>query len=830
MRLERGGSRIDRSETVHFRFNDRDYEGFTGDTIASALLANNVRVVGRGIYTGRPRGVLTAGADEPNAIVQVRWPNGTSEPSLRATVVEIADGMEAWSLRGRGRLDGEDRGRFDKKWVHVETLVIGGGAAGRDAAANAEGRVLLVDEGPVVEPIDGADVLARATALGIYDHGYVLVAERRPGHRTEGRLWHIRARRIVLATGALERPIPFPDNDRPGVMLASAAAAYVERYGVLPARRFSLAMTNDSGIEAAAVLLAAGGVMENVFDLRQGHRIDGTNAKLLLVAGGWNPNLALWSQARGALRFDDRIGAYVPDGTLQQVEVVGSATGEGLPDSPAPTWDGVGDEQVTSVDLERDATVADIRQALGAGLRSIEHVKRYTTIGTGSDQGKTGGVVASAVAAALLGQEPGALGVPTYRAPYVPVSFAQLAGRDRGELHDPVRTTSIQAWHGDHGAVFEDVGQWKRPRYFPRDGETMDDAVLRECAAARRSVAAMDASTLGKIDLQGPDVGVFLDRIYTNRFSNLAVGACRYGLMCRADGMVFDDGVTSRMEENRWHMTTTTGNAAAVLEWLEEWLQTEWPDLRVHATSVTEQWSTIAVVGPSSRDVLRAMAPDLAVEAADFPFMTWRAAAVAGVPARVFRISFSGELAYEINVPTWYGHGMWEAVMAAGAPFGITPYGTEAMHVLRAEKGYPIVGQETDGSVTPIDLGMDWIVSKQKAFVGKRSLARSDTARTDRKQLVGLMPDDPAELLPEGAQLVLDPSAPVPVPMVGHVTSSYRSAALDRTFALAMVTAGRARVGERVFAPLPGRTIAATVHDSVLFDPENRRRDGEPVP
>jgi sarcosine oxidase, subunit alpha len=829
MRLEAGGSRIDRSRTVRFRFDDREYEGFAGDTIASALLANDVRTVGRGIYTGRPRGVFTAGPEEPNAIVQVRWPNGTSEPSLRATVVEIADGLEAWSLAGRGRLEGEDRGRFDRKYIHVETLVVGGGSAGRAAASNADGRVLVVDEGPIVDPIDGVAVLARATALGIYDHGYVLVAERRPGHRTEGRLWHVRARRIVLATGALERPIAFPGNDRPSVMLASAAAAYVERYGVLPARRFSLATTNDSGIESAAVLLAAGAVMEGVFDLRRGDRVDGTNARLLLVSGGWNPNLALWSQARGALRFDERIGAYVPDGTLQDVEVVGTATGEGLPDCPAPAWDGGGDEKTTFVDLERDATVADIRQALGAGLRSIEHVKRYTTIGTGSDQGKTGGVVASAVAAALLGQEPGALGVPTYRPPYVPVSFAQLAGRDRGTLHDPVRTTSIQAWHVEHGAVFEDVGQWKRPRYFPREREAIDDAVLREGAAARRSVAVMDASTLGKIDLQGPDVGVFLDRIYTNRFSSLAIGSCRYGLMCHADGMVFDDGVTSRLSENRWHMTTTTGNAAPVLEWLEEWLQTEWPDLRVHATSVTEQWTTIALVGPRSRDVLRALvAPDLAVEAADFPFMTVREAVVAGVPARVFRISFSGELAYEINIPTWYGQGMWEAVMAAGEPFGITPYGTEAMHVLRAEKGYPIVGQETDGTVTPIDLGMDWIVSKQKSFVGKRSLSRSDTAQEDRKQLVGLLPDDPSELLPEGAQLVLDPSAPIPTPMVGHVTSSYRSAALGRTFALAMVKAGRSRIGERVYAPLADRTIAATIHDSVLFDPENRRRDGEP--
>jgi sarcosine oxidase subunit alpha len=362
MRLDQGGSRIDRSRTVHFRFDDREYEGFAGDTIASALLANNVRIVGRGIYTGRPRGVFTAGSEEPNALVEVRWPNGTSEPSLRATVVEIADGLEAWSLVGRGRLAGEDRGRFDRKYVHVETLVIGGGDAGRAAAARGDGRVLLVDEGPVAEPIVGVDVLTRATALGIYDHGFVLIAERRPGHRTEGRLWHVRTRRIVLATGALERPIPFPQNDRPGVMLASAAAAYVERYGVLPARRFSLATTNDSGTESAAMLLTAGAVMEDVFDLRQGDRVDGRRASLLLVAGGWNPNLALWSQARGGLRFDDRIGAYVPDGTLKSVEVVGSATGEGLPDCPAPTWEGVGDERFTFVDLERDSTVADIRR------------------------------------------------------------------------------------------------------------------------------------------------------------------------------------------------------------------------------------------------------------------------------------------------------------------------------------------------------------------------------------------------------------------------------------------------------------------------------------
>ena len=748
MRLAGGRVPHRPARPVRFRFDDVEYEGFAGDTIASALLANDVRIVGHGIYTGRPRGVFSAGSEEPNAIVQVRWPNGTSEPSLRATVVEIADGMEAWSLAGRGRLEGEDRGRFDKKYVHVETLVVGGGAAGRAAAAaKQDGRVLLVDEGPVIEPIEGVQVLAACD--GARDLRPRLCRSSPSGGRATGPKAGCGTSGRV---GSSSQPVPSNDRSRsrttngPGScwrarpLPTSNATACSRLAGSRSRRR----MTQGSNPRRCSRTRARSSWRSSTCAAATASTAQRRTCCSCRVAGTRTSRSG--RRRGGRLRFDDRIGAYVPDGELRNVEVVGTATGDGLPDSAAPTWDGAGDEDTTFVDLERDATVADIRRALGAGLTSIEHVKRYTTIGTGSDQGKTGGVLASAVAAALLGQEPGALGVPTYRPPYMPVSFAQLAGRDRGALHDPVRTTSIHAWHVEHGAVFEDVGQWKRPRYFPRDGESMDEAVLREGAAARRSVAVMDASTLGKIDLQGPDVGVFLDRIYTNRFSNLAVGACRYGLMCRADGMVFDDGVTSRLSDDRWHMTTTTGNAAPVLEWLEEWLQTEWPELRVHATSVTEQWATIAVVGPRSRDVLRALAPDLPVEAADFPFMTVREAVVAGVPARVFRISFSGELAYEINVPTWYGHAMWEAVMAAGEPFGITPYGTEAMHVLRAEKGYPIVGQETDGTVTPIDLGMDWIVSKQKSFIGKRSLARTDTARPDRKQLVALLPEDPPSL------------------------------------------------------------------------------------
>ncbi|GAB3913774.1 hypothetical protein GCM10029964_123870 [Kibdelosporangium lantanae] len=386
-----------------------------------------------------------------------------------------------------------------------------------------------------------------------------------------------------------------------------------------------------------------------------------------------------------------------------------------------------------------------------------------------------------------------------------------------------MRTTPIHPWHVAAGAEFENVGQWKRPWYYPRVGEDMKAAVLRECHAARTGVGMQDASTLGKIEVVGPDAGEFLNRMYTNGFKKLAVGSARYGIMCRADGMVFDDGVTMRLAPDRYYVTTTTGGAAAVLEWFEEWSQTEWPSLDVTFTSVTEQWSTIAVVGPKSRDVLAKLC-----DVSDFPFMTFRSVTLSnGVAARVARISFSGELAYEVNVAGWYGLSTWELIHAAGAEFGITPYGTETMHVLRAEKGFPIVGQDTDGTVTPYDLGMSWIVSKQKDFVGNRSLRRPDTARPDRKHLVGLLPVDHDSLLPEGAQMVRSgvPLTP-PVPMEGHVTSSYHSAVLGRTFALALIRNGRNRMGETLVAPLGDRTIAAVITEPVFYDKEGARRDG----
>jgi sarcosine oxidase subunit alpha len=405
-----------------------------------------------------------------------------------------------------------------------------------------------------------------------------------------------------------------------------------------------------------------------------------------------------------------------------------------------------------------------------------------------------------------------------------------LAGPDRGPtLLDPVRTTPIHERHVERGAALENVGQWKRPWYFPLPGESMHAAVERECLAVRRAAGVMDASTLGKIELVGPDVAAFLDRLYTNRMSTLAVGSIRYGLMLGLDGMVNDDGVAIRLSEDRFLITTTTGGAARVMDHVEEWLQTEWPELHVYATSVTEQWATIAVNGPLARDVLAAAGTEIDLDAAAFPFMTWRDGEVGGMPARVARVSFSGELAYEINVAGYLGLAMWDAVLAAGEPLGLTPYGTEAMHVLRAEKGFVIVGQDTDGTVTPHDLGMSWIVRKDDSdFIGRRSLRRPDMMRSDRKQLVGLLPVDPGVWLPEGAQVVSPEHAEAapPVPMLGHVTSSYRSPVLDRTIALAMVAGGRDRVGGHVVSPAPGGPIPCDVVAPVFYDPQGARRDG----
>ena len=929
--------RVDHRHGFTFTFDGRDVHALKGDTVASALLANGIDVLGSSVLMSRPRGVVTDWVDDPNAFVQV-GAGETTEPLMRATQVEAFPGLVVEGRIHQGALPKTGEGtRYEKRHAHVDVLVVGGGPAGLSAALAAGetgARVMLVDDHPrlggqllgedlligdqgavlwVAEAeqrlraMPEVTILTRTTAFNAGDQGAVGLLQRVTEHLPEDerkgrafrRLWQVRAREVVVATGATERPLVFADNDRPGVMLAAGVRGYLHRYGLAP-ERLVVFTADDDAYRTAIDLAGAGVFVAAVVDVRREpdgpivgraralgipvlpascvvgtegdergvlsavrvRPLDGgeegvIETDCLAVSGGWDPLFDLHLHLSGGSRWDTGVMGFVPDGTVDGVRVVGAAAGifglagcrrdghaigviaaettgfsgaseapEGGDPAEGPTADVVvvpGTESLHAfVDLHRDVTIPGVERALGSGLHHVEHLKRYTLIGTGTEQGRTAKVNAGRMAAAHFGADFAEVGVSKARPPAQPVTFGALAARSLGVRFDPVRTTSIHPWHVAHGAVFEDVGQWKRPWYFPQGGEDLDAAVLRECAAVREGVGMMDASTLGKIDVKGRDAGEFLDRLYTGVMSSLKPGRARYGVMCKADGMVMDDGVVLRLADDHFMATTTTGGAANVLNWMEDFLQTEWPDLDVWLTSVTEQWATVAIVGPKSRDVMAALAPGLDVSQDTFTFMALEEAVVAGIEARVARISFSGELAFEISVPMTYGLALWEAVYAAGQPFGITPYGTESMHVLRAEKGYFIVGQETDGTVTPLDLGLDWMIA-DKEFVGRRSLRRSDMLRADRKQLVGILP---AERLPEGAQLVDDAEFEIPVPMIGHVTSSYDSAALGRPFGLALVRGGRDRIGETIYAPLLDRTVAVEIVDPVLFDQEGARRDG----
>jgi len=857
-------------------------------------------------YLDRPRGVTGIGEEESGAFVQIV--SGVGEPMRPSTRVEVVAGLVVRGLGGRGGLPvAPDPSRYDRAYLHCEVLVVGGGAAGVQAATDAvergEGRIVLVHDGPLAMAVpDAIQVLQRTTVTGLFDAGHAVALERRTEHLlaqpspdvARMRVWHIRSARTVLATGAFERPLAFADNDRPGVLLAGAAATYATRHGVAWGRAV-VVCTDDTGLAAALALHDAGtavavvadvrtglvgdavrALAERGIDVRQGWSAVGTDAAadggvaaveltpvtpqgvvlgpgervpcdLVAVNGGWSPNVALFTYVGGPVTWDATRVAFVADRARphlrSDVTVVGSAAGDGpMPANPPATFFGAvanGPDIASRVFIDpgRDATLADLHRALGAGLRSVEHVKRYTTIGTGADQGRTSGVLAIGLMAATLGVSPGEVGTTTFRPPYVPLPFAALAGRDRGRLSDPERVTAMHDWHVEHGAVFEVVGQWQRPHYFAStQDESMADAVLRECAAVRTGVGMMDASTLGKIDVRGPDAATFLDRLYTNVMSKLQPGRARYGVMCGADGMVLDDGVVLRLAGDHFLVTTTTGGAARVLEWMEEWLQTEWPDLRVWPTSVTDQIATVVVAGPGSRDVVAAVVSDLDVSKEALRYLAHAETAIAGAPGRVTRVSFSGELAFELMVPAWYGDHVWRAAWQAGQAHGVTAYGTEAMHVLRAEKGFVIVGQETDGTQTPDDLGLSWLVRKPvdragnptPDFIGSRSFARADTRRPHRKQLVGLLPVDPQRQIPEGAQLVAVGAdlSTTPVPMLGHVTSSYRSAELDRTFALALVAGGADRHGERLLASFGADDAEVVITSPVFLDPEGARRDG----
>ncbi len=554
------------------------------------------------------------------------------------------------------------------------------------------------------------------------------------------------------------------------------------------------------------------------------------------MCGGWTPTVHLFSQSRARLQFHEGLQAFLPGEWTDQVRSAGACNGtfgvaaciaEGFaagenaarPERQVRTTFTYPDTQSATsfVDFQNDVTAKDLRIAVQEGFRSIEHLKRYTTTGMATDQGKTSNMNTLAQVSGVLGRSIPEIGHTTFRPPYTPVTFGALAGTSRGELFEPVRRTPIHDWAAAHGAVFENVGAWLRARYFPRDGENMHQAVARECRAVRNSVGIFDGSTLGKIEVVGPDAAEFLNRLYTGSFDRLAPGRCRYAVMLNEAGFVMDDGVIARVAEDRFHVTTTTGGAASVLHHIEDYLQTEFSELRVWLTSITEQWAVIAVQGPHAREVIAPLVEgiDLAM-----PHMSMREGRICDVRARLFRVSFTGELGYEINVPADYGRGIWEAVLAAGKPLGITPYGTEAMHVLRAEKGYIIVGQETDGAVVPADLGLDWTIGRNKTdFVGKRSLTRSDMMRSDRKQLVGLLSP---EVLEEGAQVTEIGEAR----SIGHVTSAYWSEALRQPIALALISGGGARIRQLLHVPMADRTIAVRVTEAMFYDKQGERLHG----
>ena len=826
-------------------------------------------------------------------------------------------------------------------------LIVGAGPAGLAAAlaaAESRARVIVCDEQAemggsllaetkaIVEGGSASDwlretvaklrkfenvqLLPRTQAFGYFAQNFVGLAERVTDHlatpapaQPRERLWQVRAKQVVLATGAIERPLVFSENDRPGIMLADAGRTYATRYGARPGDRAVILTACDTAYIAALDLAEAGVEIGAIADLRaepRGAAVDAARAAglailssttildtrgrlrvarvttgriqtdgsvtaadviacdLVLMSGGWTPSVHLFSQSRGKLAWNEAQQAFLPGTSAQQERSAGACRGvfglaavlddgfaAGLAAVKA-TVNRVGVKRAFKahtietgssgllgacpldrprahafVDFQNDVTSRDLKLATQEGFRSIEHIKRYTTTGMATDQGKTSNLNALAIAASHLGSGIPDVGLTTFRQPYTPVSFGTLAGHSRGDLFDPIRRTPIDSWAREHDAVFEDVGLWKRARYFPRGGEDMHAAVARECRTVRASVGLFDASTLGKIEVVGPDAAEFLERMYVNPWKKLEVGRCRYGVLLNESGFIIDDGVVGRMAPNVFHATTTTGGAPRVLHMMEDYLQTEFPELNVWLTSTTEQWVVTAVQGPRARDVIAPLVEGIDLSPKAFPHMAVREGRICGVEARLFRISFTGELGFEINVPAGYGRSVWDALWHETQNVGGCAYGTETMHVLRAEKGFVIVGQETDGTVTPDDAGLTWAVGKlKKDFIGKRSLARPDMLKPGRKQLVGLVTRDPNVLLEEGAQITREARPALGAPALGHVTSSYCSAELGRAIALAMVADGRARTGETLHVQMPAGGIAVEIVGPVFVDPKGERLNG----
>ena len=969
---------INREKSISFSFNGETFQGYEGDTLASALLANGQRLVGRSFKYHRPRGIFTAGSEEPNALVQLRT-GAHQEPNARATVAELFNGLVATSQNHRGSLKYDlmaindlfspflsagfyyktfmwpkafwekfyeptirhaaglgklskldDPDIYDKGFLHCDILIIGAGPSGIAAAlaaAQAGSRVILADEdfkmgGRLnsetyeVDGISGADwaskaidtlaamdnvrLMKRTTIIGAFDHGIYSAVERKTDHLLQSDdkprqvLWKIYSKHAILSAGATERPITFPNNDRPGIMMASAVRSYVNRWEVTPGQAVSIFTNNDDGWRTATDLAAKGVTIKAVIDSRSiepiatitgaqiemGAQVVDTkgrhglksitlsNGKVietdcLAVSGGWNPNVHLSCHHRGIPQWNQELLAFVPGGELPpEMYVVGAANGtlslasaiqsghqiacdltkklghsgaindcanaENESTENAELWFVKSDTKSRSwVDFQNDVTTKDIVLAQKEGFNSVEHVKRYTTLGMATDQGKTSNLPAMAVMADNVGKTIPEIGTTIFRPPYTPVSISTFAGRSRGKDFRPTRLTPSHQYAEKQGAVFVEVGAWMRAQWLPKAGEThWRESVDREVTQTRHSVGICDVSTLGKIDIQGKDAGEFLNRIYCNTFATLKVGMVRYGLMLREDGIAMDDGTTARLTETQYVMTTTTANAVSVFRHMEFCRQCLWPDLDVHLISATEQYAQYSVAGPNARKLLEKIVDkehDISNEG--FPFMACRELSICGgTPARLFRISFSGELAYEIAVPSRYGVSMMEALMKAGEAFDSVVYGTEALSVMRIEKGHA-AGNELNGQTTAHNLGMGRMVSKKKDSIGNMLSERAEMVKEDANRLVGFIPVDKSKSLNAGMHFVTKGKEANTANDEGWMTSVAFSPTLGHSIGIGYIKKGHERMGETVtaFNALQDNTMEVEVVSAHFVDPKGER-------
>ncbi len=960
------GGQIDRSKTLRFQFDGQSFTGHPGDTLASALLANNIRLMGRSFKYHRPRGVIASGSEEPNAIVELRT-GARQEPNTRATVIELFDGLTAQSQNrwpslkfdamaindrlspffaagfyyktfmwpaafwekiyepiirraaGLGSLSKQDDpDAYDKGFLHCDLLIIGAGPAGLSAAltaGRAGARVILADEdfrmgGRLnAETLEvggaaGADwaaqavlelaslpnvrLMTRTTVIGAFDHGIYGAVERVSDHlaaplpgKPRQILWRIYTQRTILAAGAIERPIAFENNDRPGIMLAGALRAYANRWGVAVGEQVAVFTNNDDGLRTVNDLKAKG-LNVTLIDARKGDEVIDSAGRLGLkritvrrstgktetlqvtalgVSGGWNPNLNIASNHRGRPVWDDQIAAFIPaPESIAGLSVAGAAAGafsthaaltmgadqaiaaladlgltahadtptaEDAPLNLTPAWYVHSGKGRAWVDPQNDVTVKDVKLAKQEGFISVEHLKRYTTLGMATDQGKTGNVLGLAVMAELTGKTIPETGTTIYRPPYTPVAMGALGGRARGEDFKPTRQTPSHKWAEEQGAVFVEVGYWLRTQWLPRKGETTwRQSVDREVLQTRKSAGICDVTTLGKIDIQGTDAGLFLDRVYANNFASLAVGKTRYGLMLREDGMVMDDGTTARMGQNEYVMTTTTANAVPVFRHLEYCRQVLWPDLDVQLISTTEAWAQYSVAGPNARKLLQKLV-DQDISDAAFPYMACGNITVQGTRARLFRISFSGELAYEIAVPTRYGDAMIRALVEAGREFDAVVYGTEALGVMRVEKGH-VAGNELNGQSSALNMGLGKMVSRKKDAIGMVLSQREGMTAPNGYRLVGVKPVDPAQPLTAGAHFLAKGAAATADNDGGWLTSVVYSPHLGHSIGLGYLKSGDSRKGERLRSVnlLANTDVEVEIVSPHFFDPEGERLRG----